>query len=459
MYRLSKTVACPPDEEQKSALGSVAEDAANVEDSRDTQSTFSHGSALVRAWYNEPSSFSGTCPENGSSRGDQAVADNLTGKELQSKKHLPAVKENRTGEPANAYWSTSKEHANKTRDIPVFDDDGNGDDTSGNQGQARNGTCRRKTTTPGAVHMAGIVGSFRGPIDPTDTTNTSTTAEQQPPTVAQVTPSDNDQFHEIAIPDATLVTDNPTAQASLEKCSIVLCGKRIHALYLVVFFALIISLTVGLSLTLAKGDDDGWKYDNKLNRTFLEILSPLTVGGEDDFADTESTQYAAIRWLSVEDLAYATTLSPNDLIQRYIVVLILTARGGVEWVSALPFETVGTHECSWHGLLDKRHEMGFFCEMSHDELHAVKIVSRIKLLGEILAGNLVLAFKHSVLTLCVLRYRARRITPSHASGTICPHKSNRGCHAPSFQRGKLALGHWKAGQAAAPRPVRKRVDR
>ena len=66
--------------------------------------------------------------------------------------------------------------------------------------------------------------------------------------------------------------------------------------------------------------------------TFLDILVPIS--GRGVVADPKSTQYAAIRWLSVHDLEYAATLSPDHLIQRYVLVLLFVAQNGVEWDSA-----------------------------------------------------------------------------------------------------------------------------
>lgn len=221
--------------------------------------------------------------------------------------------------------------------------------------------------SPGALHLGGPENSSRLLFDRTEQSMSDDAPHDESPTI---------------IPSATLVTDTDDdhPRASLEKWILVLFGHRIKVVYLVGVVLLAIGLTVGLATSLAGGGEGD--LSDLLDPTFLDILEPIS--GRDVIADPKSTQYAAVRWLSVHDLEYAATLSPERLIQRYVIVLLLVAQNGVEWDSASSSNaTVGVHECEWHAKANERHDMGVFC--GHDNSQSV---SRITL-GKLFIPNLV----------------------------------------------------------------------
>lgn len=133
---------------------------------------------------------------------------------------------------------------------------------------------------------------------------------------------------------------------------------------------IIFALTLSLSLSLQASQESPTSV---LDQDFVRILSPLS--GSQAFQNFNSSQYGAIFWLSTQDKEYSSTLTPEALVQRFVAATLYIARAdAVEGFLPLSMEPKALHECEWHGVMDKKHEMGIFCDESY-------MITRVDLVG------------------------------------------------------------------------------
>ena len=69
--------------------------------------------------------------------------------------------------------------------------------------------------------------------------------------------------------------------------------------------------------------------------------------------DLSSPQYAALAWMANSDSAdLQLTMSDDELVERFVLVLLYFATGGASWSDQVRFLTPSLNTCSWNSIVD-----------------------------------------------------------------------------------------------------------
>jgi hypothetical protein len=87
--------------------------------------------------------------------------------------------------------------------------------------------------------------------------------------------------------------------------------------------------------------------------------------------DPASPQYLALAWMADNDSPdLQSTLSDDELVERFALVLVYFATGGGSWLNQAGFLTLILDTCSWNSIVDGSRVLGVDC---NDEGHVVTL--------------------------------------------------------------------------------------
>jgi hypothetical protein len=131
-----------------------------------------------------------------------------------------------------------------------------------------------------------------------------------------------------------------------------------------------------LLVTLSEFSSDlpGGNFTLSIARTHFATLSDLFVDYNvsiQALQDLSSPQYAALDWManidSTDPLQF--TMSDNELVERFVLVLLYFATGGPSWSDRARFLSPSLNICSWNSTVG--FNRGVFC---NDEGSVVKLI-------------------------------------------------------------------------------------
>jgi hypothetical protein len=103
------------------------------------------------------------------------------------------------------------------------------------------------------------------------------------------------------------------------------------------------------------GDSTG-KFDLQIVFTCLVTLSAVFVDhkvSSQAFQDPSSPQYKALVWMAYSDsITLQSTLSDDELVERFLLVVLFFATGGESWRHQANFLTPSLKTCSWGRIVD-----------------------------------------------------------------------------------------------------------